>query len=592
MSDEQGARIFISGIVQGVGFRPFVFELADRFDIKGWIRNTSSGVDITVDGKPPALDLFITALRAEAPPLSKIDEFRIKMQDPDGFSQFEIINSESLAGAFQPISPDVSICEDCEKELFSPADRRFNYPFINCTNCGPRFTIIKDIPYDRPNTTMAEFSLCQACTAEYSDPRDRRFHAQPTACSVCGPHIWLEVDERVFWHRDEALNVARKFLEKGKIVGIKGLGGFHLACDATNETAVSELRKRKLRVDKPFAVMMANLETIELVCKLSPSAGTLLSSKERPIVVLNRKTNPMGNSPSLEIADQVAPRQNTLGVMLPYTPLHALLLRPAPNYPTVLVMTSGNLSDEPIATENQEARERLSDLADVFLFHNRPIHTRCDDLVVTVIKNEVYPVRRARGYAPEPIRLPFRSFPILATGPELKNTFCLTRDRYAFLSHHIGDLENFETLTAYETGISHYEQLFRIKPELIAYDLHPDYLATRYGLERAKKDAIPTIGVQHHHAHIASCLVDNGDKGESPVIGVAFDGTGYGDDRAIWGGEFLLADYQGYERVFHLKYIPMPGSELSDPGSLAPCTRMDARDKPTLDRGPPSGTLP
>jgi hydrogenase maturation protein HypF len=444
-------------------------------------------------------------------------------------------------------SPDVSICADCLQELFDPVDRRYRYPFINCTNCGPRFTIIKDIPYDRPKTTMGVFEMCPACSSEYTDPLDRRFHAQPVACPDCGPHVWLESSAGEF-HRAEAIQVARQLLAQGKIIAIKGLGGFHLACDATNSQAVAELRRRKLRVDKPFALMMPDLDSISKHCYLGSAEEELLLSRQRPIVILDKR---LGS----EIAPQAAPNQTTLGVMLPYTPLHYLLLAPESGFPEALVMTSGNLSEEPIATGNDEAHQRLGDLADAFLQHDRDIHIRCDDSVIrsininpldqgggsSDIQTAAYPLRRARGYAPNPIQLQMELPPILATGPELKNTFCLTRDSYAFVSHHIGDLENYETLRAFEDGIRHYERLFRIKPTAIAYDLHPDYLATRYALKRAEEESLPTIGVQHHHAHIAACLAENSHPGDRPVIGLSLDGTGYGEDGAIWGMPVLTA---------------------------------------------------
>jgi len=626
----KGVHIHITGIVQGVGFRPFVYNLAMRMDMKGWVRNTSAGVDIQVDGDDSTLTDFARLLRDTAPPLALIASLEVDPCSPNGFSSFEIFHSEPIPGAFQPISPDVSICEDCLRELFDPEDRRYRYPFINCTNCGPRFTIIKDIPYDRPKTTMAPFEMCPACAAEYQDPRDRRFHAQPVACAECGPHVWLEPTEDGRPETDnssspvsrppssfgeelgvrngnsqpltpnpqhvtyDAILASQKLLASGHILAIKGLGGFHLACDAANPDAVVELRRRKLRVDKPFALMMPDIETIEQHCYINDAERELLESPQRPIVLLWRR-------PESNIADAVAPGQNTLGVMLPYTPLHYLLFAddrrpktgdrltpsPVPRPPSpVLVMTSGNLSEEPIATNNEEARDRLSDLADAFLMHNRDIHVRCDDSVTRVISepwavdsekrpypisNTQYPLRRSRSYAPYPIVLPRETPPILATGPELKNTFCLTKDRYAFVSHHIGDLENYETLRAFDDGIEHFESLFRITPEAIACDLHPNYLATRYAIERSQSTNLPIYHIQHHHAHIAACMAEHGLLGDKPVIGVSFDGTGYGDDGAIWGGEFLLADYKGYHRFAHLAYTPLPGGDkaIREPWRMA-----------------------
>ena len=577
----KGVRIHITGIVQGVGFRPFVYGLADRLALNGWVRNTSAGVDIEVDGYQEDLEAFISSLQEDAPPLSRIDSFQVDWIPANGFTTFEIVHSEGKPGDFIPISPDVSICPDCLEELYDPGDRRYRYPFINCTNCGPRFTIIKDIPYDRPKTTMGAFEMCPACKAEYGDPLNRRFHAQPVACPDCGPHIWLEAtgsQTGLIQHQNEAIQTARQLLAQGKIVAIKGLGGFHLACDATNDEAVNELRQRKLRVGKPFALMMLDLEAVEEHCFVNPAEREHLLSRQRPIVILEKR-------PGSTIAAQVAPNQSTLGVMLPYTPLHYLLLEQGESLPKILVMTSGNLSEEPIATGNDEALQRLGDLADAFLMHNRDIHTRCDDSVVRIINLDtgeepasesdfteaLYPLRRARGFAPNPILLQWEMPPLLATGPELKNTFCLTRGQYAFSSHHIGDLENYETLQAFEEGIRHYQRLFRIEPQTIAYDLHPDYLATRYALERAQKESLPSIGVQHHHAHLASCLADNQHPGDRPVIGLCLDGSGYGEDGAIWGGEILLGEYREYQRLYHLAYVPLPGGDqaIREPWRIA-----------------------
>ena len=580
-----GAKVHISGIVQGVGFRPFVYNLATRLALKGWVKNTSAGVDIEVDGEQNILDDFIRALRDDAPPLSRIDDFSASFGPGNGFTQFDIIHSESVDGAFQPISPDVAICDDCLRELFDPSDRRYHYPFINCTNCGPRFTIIKDIPYDRPKTTMAGFDLCPDCEREYKDPTNRRFHAQPVACPVCGPSVWIEVsnEKREMSNEehsalitrysslasDEAITETQRLLANGKIVAIKGLGGFHLACDATNAKAVTELRTRKLRVDKPFALMMPDLETIEQHCFVSDAERELLQSTARPIILLKRR-------PESAIVEEVSPKQDWLGIMLPYTPLHYLLFTDHYSLLTALVLTSGNLSEEPIATDNDEARERLSKLADAFLMHDRDIHVRCDDSVVRVMSDEmtrneensllgsrysIYPIRRSRGYSPFPVKLPFQVPQLLATGSELKNTFCITNGNYAFLSHHIGDMENYETLQSFEQGVEHFERLFRVKPVAIACDMHPNYLATRYALERAERENLPTFDIQHHHAHVAACMAEHGLN--EPVIGVSFDGTGYGDDGAIWGGEFLVADYKSYQRAAHLEYFPLPGGDAA-----------------------------
>jgi hydrogenase maturation protein HypF len=571
MSGLRGASIHISGIVQGVGFRPFVYGLATRLALTGWVRNTSAGVDIEVDGPESVLKDFVRALQDEAPPLAHIDDLSVSYRNPNGLTTFEIVHSESMAEAFQPISPDVSICPDCLRELFDANDRRYRYPFINCTNCGPRFTIIKDIPYDRPKTTMAPFEMCSDCAAEYTDPSDRRFHAQPVACPTCGPSVWLErANGSTGKHTkgDNAIQETRTLLAQGQIVAIKGLGGFHLACDATNAVAVSELRRRKLRIDKPFALMMPDIETVQRHCVVDASERALLESISRPIVLLRRK-------PESEVAKEVAPGQDTLGVMLPYTPLHYLILDRKPlttdrkgnslPHPssTVLVMTSGNLSEEPIATDNDEARQRLSELADAFLMHDRDIHIRCDDSVVRVINENIYPIRRSRGYAPFPVKLPWQVPQLLAGGAELKNAFCITNQNYAFLSHHIGDMENYETLKSFEQGIEHFERLFRVQPVALACDMHPDYLATRYILQRAQSENLPTFQIQHHHAHIAACMAEHGLTGDHPVIGLSFDGTGYGEDGAIWGGEVLLANYKTYQRPYHLAYFPLPGGDTA-----------------------------
>ncbi len=569
-----GTRIHITGIVQGVGFRPFVFNLAVQKGLTGWVCNTSAGVDIEVSGEPGNIDLFVTSLKSEAPPLSRIDSLDVHQVPYQAYDSFEIIKSKAVVDAFQPISPDIGICPDCLRELFDPADRRYRYPFINCTNCGPRLTIIDDIPYDRPNTTMRDFSMCPACLAEYSDPTNRRFHAQPIACPECGPHVWLETPrlarssgQKILASRDAAILAVQKLLLKGKVVAIKGLGGFHLACDATNSHAVAELRRRKLRVDKPFALMLPDMSAIEEHCLLSEADRQLLESHARPIVIVERKS-----SSSISVA--VAPRQNTVGVMLPYTPMHYLLFAPPASAKPgsrkardfripPLVMTSANISEEPIAIDNDEAQERLAGLADAFLMHDRPIRTRCDDSVMRTFRGVTLPIRRSRGYAPFPVYLTGDAPQVLATGGELKNTFCFVHGRYAFLSHHIGDMENVETYQSFQEGIEHYAALFKITPDAIAYDLHPNYLASRYAIERSGSQGLPSFGVQHHHAHIASCMAEHSLPSDQPVIGVAFDGTGYGEDGAIWGGEFLLANYKGYKRVCHLSYIPLPGGDAA-----------------------------
>jgi hydrogenase maturation protein HypF len=555
-AERQGLRIEARGIVQGVGFRPFVYAQAKRCELTGWVRNTSGGVEMQVSGTPTGLQSFLNALTHKLPPLARIDSLTSQPCPQDSSQTFEIIQSQPRPDEFIPVSPDVATCPDCQAELFDPSDRRYRYPFTNCTNCGPRFTIIQDLPYDRPKTTMAGFEMCPTCRSEYQNPLDRRFHAQPIACPQCGPQVWLEASGQHLAEAEQAIQAARQWLKQGKILAVKGLGGFHLACDACNPQAVDELRRRKQRSDKPFALMAFDLSAVHRHCSVSPEEAQMLSARQRPVLLLDRR-------PESSVADGVAPGQRTLGIMLAYTPLHLLLLEQEEGFPELLVMTSANLSEEPIAYRDQEARQRLSGLADAFLLHDRPIHMRVDDSVARLAAGNLYPIRRARSYAPDPLSLPFTLPPLLATGAELKNTFCLTRGEYAFLSHHIGDLANYETLTSYEEGIAHFERLFRVKPEVIACDLHPDYLASGYARRRASLEGLPLVEVQHHHAHLAACLADNGWDSEEPVIGLSFDGTGLGTDGAIWGGEVLLGSYTGYRRMFHLTYTPMPGGEAS-----------------------------
>ena len=549
-----GRKIYIKGIVQGVGFRPFVYGLAAKHHVTGWVKNSSAGVEILASGSETDISAFAQALQAQSPPLSKIDSVKIEEVDPGKFSGFEILQSETLPGEFIPVSPDMSICDDCLRELFDPKDRRYRYPFINCTNCGPRFTIIKDIPYDRPLTTMADFKMCEPCREEYEDPLNRRFHAQPIACGECGPQIWFEDRKGNRTYGESGLQAARQWIKDGKIIAVKGLGGFHLACDALNIHSLETLRSRKKRSDKPFAVMVFDSTYAEGHAEMDIAERSLLESKEKPIVIVKRRS-------TSSIPPAISPGVNTLGVMLPYTPLHYLLMEPEPGFPEVLVMTSGNLSEEPIAFSNSSALSELDQIADGFLFHDRAIETRVDDSVVTEVNNKRYFFRRSRGFAPDPVRLDVELKPILAVGAELKNTFCLTRDNYAFLSHHIGDLQNLETLQAFETGIPHYENLFKIKPQVIACDLHPDYLSTQYANNRACQQDLPLVPVQHHHAHLASVMADNGQIADEPVIGIIFDGTGYGLDGNIWGGEFLYGGYAQVDRKFHLEYMPLPGGD-------------------------------
>ena len=549
--------LHITGIVQGVGFRPAVFNLARKFVLTGWVLNNAHGVEIEVRGSEYNVQAFIQDIQQNPPPLAVIDSFVIEDAEDQAFSDFQIRHSEDNPSDFLPVSPDLNICADCRRELFNPSDRRYRYPFINCTNCGPRFSIVTGIPYDRPNTSLAHFTLCHDCAEEYLDPTNRRFHAQPIACPDCGPQVWYEEGGQRLAEREAALKAARLALSEGKILAVKGLGGFHLVCDAQNPQTVEKLRSRKHRNAKPFALMAFDLETIKEFARVNSEEQKILNSSTAPVVLLET------TSEGKELARLVAPDQNRLGFMLPYTPLHLLLLEPAEGFPKVLVMTSGNLSEEPIAFTNAEARTRLTQLADGFLLHDRPIHTRTDDSVVSVIEGVPHIQRRARGYAPLPLQIPISAIPTLACGTELKNTFCLVRDRYAFVSHHIGDLENQETLTAFEDAIKHYEKIFRVKPQLLAADMHPDYLASRYARVRAAEESLPLVEVQHHHAHIVSCMADSGLNHSEPVIGLAFDGTGYGTDGAIWGGEVLLANWEKFERRFHLEYMPLPGGEAA-----------------------------
>ena len=557
MTTEGAYRVVVRGIVQGVGFRPFVYNLATRLGLRGAVRNSACGVEIDIEGTPEAVDGFLEALVPDAPPLAHIDDVRVDEAEPRGHRGFEIEPSRDGDG-FQPISPDVATCPACEREVLDPCDRRFRYPFTNCTHCGPRFTIIGAIPYDRPNTTMARFTMCPTCRTEYDDPADRRFHAQPNACPACGPRLAL-VDDRGAPLPGDPLAETRRLLAAGRIVAIKGIGGFHLACDATDEAAIRRLRTRKGREAKPLALMVPDLAAAERLCVVSPAERTLLESPARPIVVLDER-------PGSGAASEVAPGLGRLGLMLPYTPLHRLLFAEAGggdghagSRPGPLVMTSGNRSEEPIATDNDDALARLGAIADAFLLHDRPIQTRCDDSVTRVVAGTELPLRRSRGYAPFPVRLPFETRPILACGAELKSTVCLTRGAYAFLSPHIGDLENYETYAAYSRMVDHLAALFRVRPEAVAHDLHPAYLSTRFA--RGLDPALPRIAVQHHHAHIAAGMAEHRLTG--PVIGVAFDGTGYGADGAVWGGEFLIADYAGFERAAHLAYVPLPGGDLA-----------------------------
>jgi hydrogenase maturation protein HypF len=550
-------RVRVEGIVQGVGFRPFVHALAGRLGLAGLVGNDPGGVFVEVEGAAETVGRFLEALAAEAPPLAVIERVTASPLEPTGAAGFEIAPSRDGGERQALVSPDTATCADCLRELADPADRRFRYPFINCTNCGPRFTIVRDVPYDRPATTMAGFAMCADCAREYADPADRRFHAQPVCCPACGPTLAL-VDREGRPLAGDPLAGAAARLRDGAVVAVKGLGGYHLAADAAAEPAVAALRARKHREDKPFAVMVADLEAARALCLVDPAEAALLAGPRRPIVLLRRRPD------AARVAPSVAPRNRSLGVLLPYTPLHHLLLgevgRP-------IVLTSGNVSDEPIAYLDTDALARLGGIADWFLVHDRPIHVRADDSVVRAFRGRELPLRRSRGFAPQPLGLPW-PFPrhVLACGAELKHTFCLAKGDRAFLSHHIGDLENYETFRSFTEGVGHFRRLFAVDPEVVAHDLHPEYLSTKYALELA---GVELEGVQHHHAHVAACLADNGEPG--PVIGVAFDGLGYGADGTIWGGELLVADLEGFRRAGHLEPVPMPGgaAAIREPWRMA-----------------------
>ncbi len=549
--------IRVNGIVQGVGFRPFIHNLAHRLELTGQVVNTSTGVVINVEGGQEKLIDFVRLVRSGAPPLAdiqKVTVLELPLANYDGFAIKHSVEDEEKKTL---ISPDVSICPDCLRELFDAADRRFLYPFINCTNCGPRFTIIEDVPYDRPLTSMKVFPMCAQCQQEYDAPENRRFHAQPNACAECGPQVWLLNREGQRVEVPEPIRQTSQLLKEGKIVAIKGVGGYHLACDAGNPEAVAALRSRKYREDKPFAVMFPSIAEVEKLCQLSNEEKSLLQSIKRPIVLLRKIKE------KYRLAEQVAPNNDFLGVMLPYTPLHYILFH---YYSGALVMTSANVSDEPIAYKDADALERLGGIADYFLTNDREICHRCDDSVTRVFDDGEYLLRRSRGYAPAPLGLDLDLKQILACGGEQKNTYCLTKENNAFLSHHIGDLENIETLGSYTEGIDLYKKLFDIEPRVIAYDLHPEYLSTKYALQLEGTIKVP---VQHHHAHVVSCMAEHGLKDE--VIGVAFDGTGFGTDGRIWGGEFLVCTLGDFRRAAHLKYVAMPGGSkaVKEPWRMA-----------------------
>ncbi len=543
----QRLRITVRGVVQGVGFRPFVYQLAKKHNLTGWVLNTSGSVEIDVEGGQSEADDFLAELKENHPPQARISFLEVSQFEPAGQTGFEIKQSLPKPDEYQLISPDLATCKECLEDFTDPGNRRFGYPFTNCTNCGPRFTIIEDIPYDRPLTTMKAFRMCPDCQAEYDDPNNRRFHAQPNACPVCGPSLWLTDAAGNNIKTYDFIGEATRLLKEGAILAIRGLGGYLLAADAENDEVVRRLRDRKRRPAKPFAVMLSGLDRVKEHCLITKAEEKLLTSPASPIVLLAWKEEST-------ICQSVAPGLKYMGMMLPYTPLHHLLMH---RMGRPLIMTSGNLSEEPIASDNDEALKRLSGIADCFLQHNREIFSRYDDSVTMVVDQKSVILRRARGYAPYPVRLPFFVKQVLACGAEEKNTFCLTRDDNAFVSQHIGDMENEETLNHFEDTVRLYKKMFRIQPQLLAADMHPDYLATRWAQVEVEKTRLPLHYVQHHHAHIASCLAENG--ATEAVIGVALDGTGYGPDGHIWGGEFMIADYRTFERRGHFEYMPLPG---------------------------------
>lgn len=548
-------RIFVTveGIVQGVGFRPFVYNLAEKLCLKGWVNNNSEGVYIDLEGEDSALKNFLNKLKNNPPPLARIEKISYENKEMVNYTSFKIEKSEITESKITLISPDIATCEDCTKDIHDPNNRRYRYPFTNCTNCGPRFSIIKSIPYDRDKTTMKKFKMCEPCHDEYTNPSNRRFHAQPNACDSCGPHVWITDNKGNKLDLDDPIAFTEEKLKQGYIFAIKGLCGFHLACNGKNKDSIDRLRKRKNRPFKPFAVMAKDIDVVKKYCYVNDIEEKLLTGIRKPIVLLNRTEN-------YNLPESLAPNQNTLGVMLPYTPLHQLIFW---NDIDILVMTSANIYGLPLEYENESALNNLSSIADFFLMHNRDIYIPVDDSVMRVVNNKEIMIRRARGYAPDPYVYKNIS-PVLACGPNMKNTFAIGKDNFIFLSQHNGDLENLETYEHYKRNIEHFKNIFLFSPKALVCDMHPLYSSTQY----AEENTLPVIKVQHHHAHIVSCMVENNiiDK----VIGIAYDGTGYGTDGKIWGGEFLICDRKHFKREAHLKYLPLPGGEsaIHDPWKI------------------------
>jgi hydrogenase maturation protein HypF len=565
------AHVRVEGTVQGVGFRPYVYRLAGELGLDGFVLNDAHGVLIEVEGSSEVVADFLARLAQEAPPLARVERVVADDREPTSCAGFTIRESPRGGVPDAPVTPDSATCAECLAELLDPADRRFRYPFTNCTNCGPRFTIVRGVPYDRPFTTMAGFRMCERCQAEYDDPGDRRFHAQPNACSECGPSVSLidaDGDPVALGDATDAVAAAAAALRAGQILALKGIGGFHLACRADDEAAVALLRARKHREDKPFALMAPDLETARTLVSLSDEAQACMCGVERPIVLAPRR-------PDAAVARAVAPGSPELGVMLPYSPLHHILLADSG---TTLVMTSGNVSDEPIAYGDDDARARLAGIADLFLLHNRPIQTRTDDSVLRVIECRTTMLRRSRGYVPASLELPGGTpRPVLGCGAELKSTFCLAKGERAWVGHHIGDLKNYETLRSFQEGVAHFERLFAVTPEVVAHDLHPEYLSTKYAAER---DGVELVAVQHHHAHLAACLAEHGETG--PALGAIFDGTGYGEDGTVWGGELLFGGIAASRRVGMLLPVRLPGGEraIRQPWRMACAWLFVAGDAP------------
>jgi len=553
-------RVRVEGTVQGVGFRPSVYRLAVELGLAGWVLNDDRGVVLEAEGAAAAVERFLVRLREDAPPLATLERVLTEDVQPTGEGGFSIVASERGSKPLALVAPDVATCAACLRELLDPDDRRHRYPFINCTDCGPRFTIVRGVPYDRPLTTMAGFQMCAACRSEYDDPADRRFHAQPNACPVCGPSLALLDATGSALATSDPLATVASALASGSVLALKGLGGYHLACRADHDQAVATLRARKHREEKPFALMASDLEAARELVELSAAEEELLLGRERPIVIARRR-------PAAGVATPVAPGSPDLGVMLPYTPLHHLLLDDARG---PLVMTSGNVSDEPIAYDDADAVERLREIADLFLVHDRPIQTRTDDSVVRSLgglRPAALMVRRSRGYVPASLGLPIPApCPLLACGAEQKSTFCVAKEARAWVSHHIGDLENWETLRSFRAGIAHFERLFAVEPEVVVHDLHPEYLATKYAVER---DGVELQAVQHHHAHLAACLAEHGETG--PAVGAIYDGTGLGDDGTVWGGEVLAGGLADSRRAGHLLAVRLPGGEraIREPWRMA-----------------------